>query len=142
MRHRFLRFSAVWIVAFLLILPAATKAQNSTRSKASDLEQTRDIGLYLGQCVQQTMTGQNHTGMREVTFSMLFRSNGTLFGLPVRTYSFPAVTGKQQELFANAVNTALINCAPLPFSKALGEAIAGRKFNYRHTIKPKQDIRL
>jgi hypothetical protein len=119
---------------------ATAQAQSTTPPKVPDLEQIRQVGPYLSQCVQRAMAGQNHLGQRAVTFGLSFRSDGRLLGMPLRTFSFPPIAGKQQQRFADAVNTALIKCAPLPFSKALGEAIAGRKFNYRHTIKPRQDI--
>ncbi|MGL4637736.1 MAG: hypothetical protein ACRCWF_17265 [Beijerinckiaceae bacterium] len=131
-----------WVGAFVLLWGVVgASAQTVSPTPPKELEQTREIGPFLGRCVSRAMMGQRHIGNREVTFSMSFRKDGSLIGIPQRTYSFPPAAGVEQQQFIAAVDEAIIKCAPLPFSKGLGEAIAGRRFNYRHIIKPRQDIR-
>jgi hypothetical protein len=46
-----------------------------------------------------------------------------------------------QKLFADDIAGALKSCTPLPFSKSLGGAIAGRPYSFRYKLQPKQDLR-
>ncbi len=98
------------------------------------------MGPYLASCVTRTLGGVKFSGQREATFSLSFRRDGTIFGEPRRTFSFPAAQIEDQARFLSLTEEAIRRCAPLPFSKELGEAIAGRPYHFRYIYKPKKDI--
>jgi hypothetical protein len=101
------------------------------------------LGPYLGDCVRRKLSasGARHTGRREVTFTLSFRADGTLFGEPRRNFSFPEASGQEQQLFITETAAAIVSCAPLPFSKALGGAIAGRIYRFNYRLQPSQELR-
>jgi hypothetical protein len=101
------------------------------------------LGPYLGDCVNRKLSaaGTRHAGRREVTFTLSFRADGTLFGEPRRSYSFPDASGQEQQLFITETAAAIVSCAPLPFSKALGGAMAGRIYRFQYRLQPSQELR-
>jgi len=59
-----------------------------------------------------------------LTFSL--RSNGTLIGLPIVRHSRLSGTNSLKRIFFDSAFSALDRATPLPFSKSMGRAIAGR----------------
>jgi hypothetical protein len=123
-------------VALGLLAPTAS-AQTLQASPVIDRVDT--LGPYLGACIERRLAGEPFTGQREATFSVSFRRDGTIFGQPARTHSFPAANTADQAKFQRMTENAIRSCAPLPFSKALGEAIAGRPYRFRYIFKPNKD---
>jgi hypothetical protein len=114
--------------------------QNSAVAQTIDRLDT--IGPYISTCMTPKMVGQRFDGRREVNLRVAFRSNGSMIGPATQTFSFPPASGDQQAQFIISVKQAFVACTPLPFSKALGEAIAGRPYNYRYIHQPSKDIRI
>jgi hypothetical protein len=50
--------------------------------QAQTIDRLDTIGPYLGECISKIMRGMSakHTGLREVTFRLSFRTNGSLIG--------------------------------------------------------------
>jgi hypothetical protein len=126
-------FGAVSVVWWLSGLPV----------QAQTIDRLDTIGPYLGECVNKIMRDKpvKHNGVREVAFRLSFRSDGSLIGEPRRTFSMPNAEQSAQKLFVDDIVGALESCTPLLFSKSLGGAIAGRPFNFRYKLQPKQDLR-
>ncbi len=127
------RGAAIATLAAGLSAPAAAHAQVIDRLDA--------IGPVLSACVERRTEGALPAGRREVTFSVTFRRDGSIIGVPRRTHAFPGADAPEQADFIAAVANAIIACAPLPFSKELGEATAGRNFRFRYVVAPRQDKR-
>ena len=73
---------------------------------------------------------QSRPGM-QITVQMSFKRNGELFGKPRITFESPGATDDDRLAYRLAVAEMLKRCAPLPFTDALGNAIAGRPFTMR-----------
>jgi hypothetical protein len=125
------------VAAVLWALTSAAVAQTSANGPIIDRVDT--LGPYLGACIEKRLTGASFTGQREATFSVSFRRDGSIFGHPTRTHSFPAADTADQAKFLRMTEDAIRSCAPLHFSKALGEAIAGRPYRFRYIFKPNKD---
>jgi hypothetical protein len=63
-----------------------------------------------------------------ITVQFAYTRDGALFGKPRITYETPGISPAQQSAYRAAVAAALARCTPLPFSKSLGNAVAGRVF--------------
>ncbi len=115
----------------------------SPSANAQTIDHRSRIGPFLGDCVNRSLLlhDTNHSGHREVTFTLSFRSNGTIFGEPRRSFSFPEALGHEQQRFIADIARSIVSCAPLPFSKELGSAMAGRLYHFRYRLKPKQELR-
>jgi len=73
---------------------------------------------------------QSRAGM-QITVQMSFRRNGELFGRPRITFESAAASDDERLAYRIAVAKMIKRCAPLPFSDALGNALAGRPFTIR-----------
>ena len=60
-----------------------------------------------------------------------FKRNGEVIGTPRTTYVSPDAPREARETYHNAVTALLERCTPMPLSKGLGGAIAGRPIAIR-----------
>jgi hypothetical protein len=133
------------IVVFML---ASSPVHAQNQPPVAIIDRLDTIGPYLGTCIGRRAReqGLKHAGPREVTVRMTFKNDGTLIGEPARTFSMPDADQKEQKLFLADFMNVLKSCTPLPFSKELGGAIAGRPYSFRYKLQsrptqPKQDLR-
>jgi hypothetical protein len=101
------------------------------------LNTLRDVGLALEICWQanEPPLAQARPGMN-VTVMLTFTRTGALQGEPRFTYVTPEASAETKALYQRAAVAAINTCTPLPFTDALGNALAGRP-----TIKPFIDRR-
>jgi hypothetical protein len=62
----------------------------------------------------------------QYTIRFAFKRDGEIIAPPWRTYSSHDAPADVREVYGAAIDAALKRCTPLPFSKGMGEAIAGR----------------
>jgi hypothetical protein len=98
-------------------------------ARAGRLERLRDVFLALRAC-WRLPKGDGPSG-QQLTVRLSFKRSGELLGRPRITYSALNGDSEAQRRFAASVLAALETCLPLPFSPALGAAIAGRPFTFR-----------
>jgi CO/xanthine dehydrogenase Mo-binding subunit len=67
----------------------------------------------------------------QITVQMTFKRNGELFGQPRITFESPGASDDERLAYRIAVAEMLKRCTPLPFTEALGNAVAGRPFTMR-----------
>jgi hypothetical protein len=67
----------------------------------------------------------------QITVQMSFRRTGELFGRPRITFESGGASEDERLAYRIAVAQMLQRCAPLPFTDALGNAMAGRPFTIR-----------
>jgi hypothetical protein len=95
------------------------------RTPPRELHTLKDIYAALRRCYQPPPIEQAKPGMR-ITVQFAFTRDGEIFGKPRIPYESPDATPEQQSAYRMAVAAALARCSPLPFSKSLGNAVAGR----------------
>jgi hypothetical protein len=127
MRHG--AFAAVAALAAALV---------ASRAAAQVIDSLDAVGPYLDLCVTRELRAQGF-GPRAVTLRLSFRRDGTIIGNPVVTYSRPTRGEPDQERFIKLMTAAFRSCAPLPFSTALGAAIAGKIFTFNYTLTNAKD---
>jgi hypothetical protein len=90
------------------------------------LNTLRDVGLALEICwrANQPPLAQAWPGMN-VTVMLTFTRSGALQGEPRFTYVTPEASAETKALYQRAAVAAINACTPLPFSEALGNALAG-----------------
>jgi hypothetical protein len=97
------------------------------------------VGPYLDLCVTRELRAQGFGLPRDVTLRLSFRRDGAIIGQPMVTYSRPTRGEPEQERFIGLMTAAFKSCTPLPFSNALGAAIAGKIFTFRYTLTNAKD---
>ena len=112
----------------LAIAMVATGAVAQTQDQP--LNTLHDVIAALRACWAPPPMDQSRPGM-QITVQMSFRRNGELFGQPRITFESVGASDDERLAYRIAVAKMLRRCAPLPFTDALGNAIAGRPFTMR-----------
>ena len=118
--------------ATLAIALAATVAVAQTQDQPQEqpLNTLKDVIAALRACWEPPPIDQSRPGM-QITVQMSFRRNGELFGHPRITFESVGASDDERLAYRIAVAKMLKRCAPLPFTDALGNAIAGRPLTMR-----------
>ena len=96
----------------------------------TELNTIRDVFLALRACWVPPPLDQSRPGM-QITVQLSFKRNGEISGKPRITFETTGATDDERLAYRTAIATTLKRCAPLPFTDALGNAVAGRPFNMR-----------
>jgi hypothetical protein len=94
------------------------------------LNTLNDLGAALRACWVPPPLEASRPGM-QITVMTSFRRNGELFGQPRITFESAGASDDDRLAYRVAVAEMLKRCARLPFTEALGNAIAGRPFTMR-----------
>jgi hypothetical protein len=86
-----------------------------------------EIGPLLSRCLQLPPSDLFRPGMR-VTLRLAFTRDGAILGEPRFTFTTPGVAAEIRAAYQRAMVDMLDRCTPLPITKELGGAIAGRPF--------------
>jgi hypothetical protein len=114
-------------------LALAALATSAGAQKAQVLLNTlKELGAALQACWAPPPMNQSRPGM-QITVMMSFKRNGELFGQPKVTFESPGASDDERLAYRIAVAQMLKRCTPLPFTDALGNAVAGRPFTIRFT---------
>jgi hypothetical protein len=116
------------IASGIAIVAVATSA--AAQKPQAPLNTLKDIGAALQSCWVPPPMDQSRPGM-QITVQMSFRRNGELFGQPRITFESAGASDDERLAYRIAVAQMLQRCAPLPFTEALGNVVAGRPFTMR-----------
>ena len=112
------RKSIAWFVAVLL-LPALTAT-----AEAQQLDTIKDIVVRLIGCWKPPPLARANP--MEITVIVSFNREGNILGRPRITYESENASDNDRLQYRIAVMETLERCTPLPFTEALGGAVAGR----------------
>ena len=114
--------------AALAIAGVASSA--AAQTPQAPLNTLSELGSALRACWVPPPLDQARAGM-QITVQMTFRRNGELFGRPRITFETAGASEDERLAYRIAVARTLQRCASLPFTDALGNAVAGRPFTIR-----------
>jgi hypothetical protein len=119
--------AAIGLTAASQELPAQDPAKPQAAPPMPQLNTLRDVGTALEICwrVNEPPLAQARPGMN-VTVMLTFTRSGALQGEPRFTYVTREASAETKALYQRAVVAAINACTPLPFTDALGNAVAGR----------------
>jgi hypothetical protein len=98
--------------------------------RGKPLNTLAEIGPRLTQCLQLPPEEVARPGM-EITVRLSFTRDGEILGEPRFTFSTPGIRPETRAAYQRAIAYMLDQCTPLPFTKELGGAVAGRPFSFR-----------
>jgi len=116
-------------------LPSLPESLNGTvrpleaAPEVKRIDRIRDVFLAIQACWRPP-SGSGYSG-QELTIRLSFKRNGEVLGQPRITYYRAGTDPEQREPFTRSVREAFVRCTPLPFTEALGSAVAGRPFVFR-----------
>jgi len=114
--------------AALVLVACATNA--AAQAPQGQINTLNELGAALRACGIPPSLDRSRAGM-QVTVQMSFRRNGELFGKPKITFESSGASDDERLAYRIAVADMLKRCASLPFTDALGNAVAGRPFTMR-----------
>jgi hypothetical protein len=117
------RFQIASEALAIAVLSASAAAQNPQ----APINTLTDLEVALLACWAPPPIEQSRLGM-QITVLMSFKSNGELFGQPMITFQSREASETERSSYRIAVGQMLRRCASLPFTEALGNAIAGQPF--------------
>jgi hypothetical protein len=123
------RSAHLQIIGGVLTLAALATGAPAQQPQAS-LNTLNDLGAALRACWVPPPLDQSRPGM-QITVQMSFKRNGDLFGQPRITFESAGASDDERLAYRVAVAQMLKRCSPLPFTDALGNAVAGRPFTMR-----------
>jgi hypothetical protein len=115
---------------------ALSTAQNNdadpgqTKKPVVPLNTIADVFAALEACWIPPGLDQARAGM-QITVLLSFKRSGELLGKPRITYETPNASDDERLAYRVAMAQALSRCTPLPFTEALGNALAGRPLTLR-----------
>jgi hypothetical protein len=120
---------AVRVTAAALAI-AVVAGSAAAQKPPAPLNTLKDIEAALQGCWVPPTIDQSRPGM-QITVQMSFKRNGELLGQPRITFESAGASEDERLAYRIAVAQMLQRCAPLPFTEALGNAVAGRPFTMR-----------
>ena len=123
------RVQVIGGVAGALALAVLTSGAGAEQAPAR-LNTIKDMGAALQACWVPPPIDQARPGM-QITVQMTFKRTGELFGQPRITFESAGASDDERLAYRIAVAEMLKRCSPLPFTDALGNAVAGRPFTMR-----------
>jgi len=124
-----------WFVAALLLPLWAGSAQGQPER----LDTIRDVFVKLHSCWKPPPASRANP--IDITVVVSFNRDGAIIGRPKITHESENAGDNDRLIYRVAVMEALQRCTPLPFTEALGGAIAGRPlaipFRTRKKLPPK-----
>jgi hypothetical protein len=90
------------------------------------------LGLFaaLRSCWVPPTADEARPGM-QMSVRLSFKRSGEIIGKPRLTYASPEASREERDVYRHAIDAALDRCTPMPFTKGLGGAIAGRPIAIR-----------
>ncbi len=110
----------LWFAASLMLLAAAARAQPAPEK----LDTLKDLFTKLHSCFKPPPLSQANP--IDITVIVSFNRQGAILGRPRITYETAEASENDRLQYRIAVMQALERCTPLPFTDALGGAVAGR----------------
>ncbi len=124
-----------WGAALLVLLAFGAPA----RAEGRQLNTLKELFAAVFSCWRPPTAQANPI---DVTVIVSFTRDGAILGRPRITYESAEATDNDRLVYRTAVMETLQRCAPLPFTEALGGAVAGRPLTFSFkTRKPKPEER-
>lgn len=95
------------------------------------IDTIRDLFVALRACWLAPHQDASHPGM-QMSVRFAFNRAGEIIGRPRVTYTTPGARGDVRRTYRHAITEALDRCTPMPFSRGMGGAIAGRPIAIRY----------
>src|SRR5262249_31373965 len=98
---------------------------NANTNDEQSLDTIHDMFDALRRCWVAPAPALARAGM-QMSVRLSFKRTGELMGPPRLTYVSPEALPEQRDTYRKVIDAALDRCTPMPFTKGLGGAIAGR----------------
>jgi hypothetical protein len=111
------------------------------RAESEQVNTIREMFAKLRTCWRSPPASRANPGI-DITVIVSFNRNGDIIGHPKITYESEQATDNDRLMYRIAVMEALQRCTPMPFTEAMGGAVAGRPFavQFQNRKRPPQPV--
>jgi hypothetical protein len=111
------------------------------RAEQGQVNTIRELFAKLRTCWRPPPASLANPGI-DITVIVSFNRNGDIIGHPKITYESEQATDNDRLMYRIAVMEALQRCTPMPFTEAMGGAVAGRPFavQFQNRKRPPQPV--
>jgi hypothetical protein len=117
-------------MVYAVVASVAFATGASAQKQTPALNTLKDLGAALRACWVPPPLEQSRPAM-QITVQLSFKRTGELLGHPRITFESATASDDEKLAYRVAVAETLRRCNPLPFTEALGNAVAGRPFTMR-----------
>jgi hypothetical protein len=122
-----MRRALILVSAAISMCPLTQAFAQAARAQAPRLNTLQDVGRALWACWVPPPPEKSRPGTR-ITIWVTFRRDGEVMGEPKFTYVTPGLPQEVRVAYERSVADAVSRCSHLPFTPALGDAVAGHPF--------------
>jgi hypothetical protein len=112
-----------------LRLAVESRAAKSGRAPTGPINSLRELFAALRGCWEPPP--QEVSGGMQMSVRFSFKRNGEIIAPPHVTYTSSNADPEVKRIYGEAIDAALARCTPMPFSKQMGGAVAGRPISIR-----------
>ena len=125
----------IWFAAAVLL------SSTCARAEPEQVNTIREMFAKLRTCWRPPPASRANPGI-DITVIVSFNRNGDIIGRPKITYESEQATDNDRLMYRVAVMEALQRCTPMPFTEAMGGAVAGRPFavQFQNRKRPPQPV--
>jgi hypothetical protein len=125
----------IWFAAAVLL------SSTCARAEPEQVNTIRDVFAKLRTCWRPPPASRANPGI-DITVIVSFNRSGDIIGHPKITYESEQATDNDRLMYRIAVMEALQRCTPMPFTEAMGGAVAGRPFavQFQNRKRPPQPV--
>ena len=114
---------------------------STTQAEPGQVDNIKEVFAHLRTCWRPPPASRANPDV-EITVIVSFTRDGNILGRPKITYESEQATDNDRLLYRIAVMETLQRCTPMPFTEAMGGAVAGRPFaiRFQNRKRPPQPI--
>lgn len=117
-----------------LRITIANRASDRARAPLKPVNTLQELWAALQACWEPPPLQEAFPGM-EMSVRLSFKRSGEIFAPPRVTYTNKNADAETRRSYRRAIDAAIERCTPMPFTDAMGGAIAGRTISIRFVDK-------
>jgi hypothetical protein len=119
-----------WFLIGASVLVAGFASVDRAAAEGPQVDNIEEMFARLKQCWKAPLLSAGDPGM-QITVLVSFKRNGEILGHPRITFESRDASDDERIVYRTAVMETLQRCSPMPFTRGMGDAVAGRPLTLR-----------
>jgi hypothetical protein len=119
-----------WFLIGASLLAVGFASVGRAAAEGPQVDNIEEMFARLKQCWKAPLLSAGDPGM-QITVLVSFKRNGEILGHPRITFESRDASDDERIVYRTAVMETLQRCSPMPFTRGMGDAVAGRPLTLR-----------
>jgi hypothetical protein len=119
-----------WFLIGASLLAVDFASVGRAAAEGPQVDNIEEMFARLKQCWKAPLLSAGDPGM-QITVLVSFKRNGEILGHPRITFESRDASDDERIVYRTAVMETLQRCSPMPFTRGMGDAVAGRPLTLR-----------